>query len=106
MGQKRRSLSEWEALVADQQSSGLSQSAFCKSKGINYHTFLDRSQQIRKQQKQPGNQKTQWVEAQEPAQPENTEAIQIEIGSFCVKVPENFSKAGLQRVCKALVSLC
>jgi len=106
MGNKRRTLSEWAEIMEQQQGSGMNRRAWCEEKGINYHTFLERAVQIRKQKETPDGQPAQWVEAQEPAGPQSTESMQVEIGPFRVRVPDEFSEPAFIRVCKALVSLC
>ena len=38
-GERRRSREEWQALVSEQQASGLTQSAFCRQRGLALSTF-------------------------------------------------------------------
>ena len=105
MAQKKRTIAEWETIIAEQKASGLTQEAWCKTNSVNYHTFLDRSRRIRRQ-REKNPKETQWLEAREAAQPIKTEPLQIEIGVFRMMVSDGFSEAAFLRVCKALTSLC
>ena len=105
MGQSKRTRAEWEGLIAAWQASGLTQSAWCESNGVNYHTFLDRARRMRRAS-EGSSQPHQWVEAQVTAEVLGGAApIQIELGSFRVVVPTDFDEAALVRVCKVLVGL-
>jgi len=105
MPQKKRTPAEWETIMSAQRASGQSQKAWCEANGVSYHTFLDRTWRMRRQEeKKPKLQ--QWVGVQEASKVQTTDAIRIEMGSFCVLVSEEFNESALLRVCKTLLHLC
>lgn len=108
----KRTRAEWAELVEEHGKSGKSQREWCELNGVNYHTFVDWSQRLRKASGTSGKKavarKSGWVEL-EPKRAANHEPfgrLQVEIGAFRVIVPEAFEEAPFKRVCKALSELC
>lgn len=45
--QKSRSLSEWQALISEQQESGETQMGFCRSRGISFHALRNAMSRVK-----------------------------------------------------------
>ena len=127
---KKRSNAEWRKLVAEYESSGMTQEEWCLANGINYYTFKDRAWRLREMDERGvsgpifrPNAKSKWVEIKEPnrdqqAEPDKADLaeslpsepccgeIRVIIGGFTVAVTDDFNDAAFTRVLKALSGIC
>ena len=130
MSVKKRSNTEWRALVAECEASGMTHQEWCLANQVNYYTYCDRARRLRRidEEGDPGRAmftakpKREWVELKEQdsgridsvvvREPEhkpderNRGEIHIIVGSFTVAVTDDFNDAAFMRVLNALSSVC
>ena len=124
----RRNNSEWRKLVAECESSGMTQQEWCLTNNINYYTYIDRARRLRRMDEEGTDgpmfcpkARNVWVEVCKPIQemPDDAEEyspaesqleqcvaeIRITLGTFTVSVTDNFNEATFCRVMTALSRL-
>lgn len=82
---QRRSKEEWLAIIEEFERSGLSNTDFCKQRGLCRKYFSGRRKAFQKKQKSVGNKFVQAV----VAQPSSVGAIELSTGAVRLKVPAN-----------------
>jgi len=128
MSEKKRSNTEWRALVTQCEASGMTHQEWCLANKVNYYTYCDRARRLRRIDEEgdadgplfKAKPSRDWVEVKEldgaqsnlvtPAVPESeprpTEPshgeIRVKIGSFTVAVTDDFNEAAFIRVLRAL----
>ena len=128
---QKRTKAEWQELMEEYEGSGLSQRAWCETKGINIYTFRDRQSRIRKAQmggamdretKATGikqnkrlepisserlrSETVKWMTVANGSEDRKTEIIAVAIGDFKISVMEGYDEELFRRVCKSLQKLC
>ena len=98
---------QWEARISEFRDSGLSQSAWCKTKKINLRTFnywFLKSNKAVSQTIKPLN----WVSIKtiEMNEAPESSTLSVKIGQAIVEVKSGFDKKLLLNIVEALSSLC
>jgi hypothetical protein len=107
---KRRSEEERVRLVSEQRSSGKTQKTWCAEHGINLRMFRDWLNRSKRGEFDNQN-RVDWVEAGEENMPAvagsiPVPTIEVEIGSYTVKVMPGFDLGTFSSVCRTLGKLC
>jgi hypothetical protein len=124
----KRTISQWQELIANYEQSGLGQAEWCKANNVNLYTFRDRLSKARKLaamvQAETANPNSAANERPKKGAPEtavwktvvqkkdedevadkNGEVI-IRIGKFAIEVGEGAKETQIMKVCSVLVKLC
>jgi hypothetical protein len=125
MSIKKRSNIEWRALIAECESSGMTQRDWCVANNVNFYTYADRARRLRRMDEEgldgpifSPKERSGWVEIQEQVPDADNKApiespqiemppgeIRIEIGIFTVSVTGNFHETAFIRVMTALAGV-
>src|SRR4051812_17308822 len=98
---------EWERRIADFKASGMSQSKWCETHGINLHKlryWLKRINRPHLEQETT----TTWapIAIQDETPHVSSETIQIKVGQATIEVKADFNPIFLANVVKVLKTLC
>lgn len=78
---KRLSKEQWQSLVEEQQSSAMTQSNFCLTKGLSLATFSNWKRKLRRSDHPDADSQPEWVElpiTSKPSPPKNWD-IELEL---------------------------
>lgn len=76
---KRLSKQQWQAIITEQQKSGMTQSDFCRSKGLGLATFYNWKRKLNSVENTATETSPQWVELPVVNQPSPQQAWDIEL---------------------------
>ncbi|WP_081870072.1 IS66 family insertion sequence element accessory protein TnpA [Endozoicomonas numazuensis] len=76
---KRLTKEQWQKLISEQQSSNMSQTEFCRSKGLCLATFYNWKRKLNAPEKSTSETNPQWVELTAISQPLPTQTWDIEL---------------------------
>lgn len=125
MSLKKRSSTEWRALVADCESSDMTQRDWCIANNVNFYTFADRARRLRRLDEEGSDgpmfrqkEGSGWVEIkgqipetgnQAPIESPTDERypgeIRVMVGAYTVSVADDFNEAAFVRVLTALTGI-
>ena len=104
---KEDSQNQWTARVAEFKVSGLSQTAWCKTKNINNRTFsywVTKSKNTTQQKVKQSN----WIalKSSELEQKPKSPSITVKIGQAALEINSDFDPKLLSNILKVLNALC
>lgn len=95
---------EWKTKIEKFKKSGLTQTQWCKEKGINLRNF-NRWYNLLKNQVPNDKKKTNWIPLKIEKKDMNL-SLNIKIGKATIEVPEEFNRKLLSDIIQVVIEIC
>jgi len=95
---------EWKTKIEEFKKSGLTQTQWCKEKGINLRNF-NRWYNLLKNQVSNDKGKTNWIPLKIEKKDMNS-SLNIKIGKATIEVPEEFNRKLLSDIIQVVIEIC
>lgn len=95
---------EWKTKIEEFKKSGLTQTQWCKEKGINLRNF-NRWYNLLKNQVPNDKEKTNWIPLKIEKKDMNS-SLNIKIGKATIEVPEEFNRKLLSDIIQVVIEIC